>query len=46
MKSWLEKNEIEMYSTHNKGKSFVAERFFRTLENKIYKFMTSISIFL
>ena len=28
MKSWLEKNYIEMYSTH-KGKSVVAERFIR-----------------
>ena len=27
MKSWLEKNAIEMYSTHNKGKSVIAERF-------------------
>ena len=30
MKSWLEKNDIEMYSTHNEGKSVVAERFIRT----------------
>ena len=30
MKSWLEKNEIEMYSTHNEGKSVVVERFIRT----------------
>ena len=30
MKSWLEKNDIEMYSTHNDGKSVVAERFIRT----------------
>ena len=43
MKSWLEKNAIEMYSTHNDGKSAVAERFIRTLKNKIYKYMTSIS---
>ena len=27
MKSWLEKNAIEMHSTHNKGKSVIAERF-------------------
>ena len=26
-----EKNAIEIYSTHNKGKSFVAEKFIRTL---------------
>ena len=43
MKSWLEKNGIEMYSTHNEGKSVVAERFIRTTKNKIYKHMTSIS---
>ena len=27
MKSWPEKNDIEMYSTHNERKSAVAERF-------------------
>ena len=43
MKSWLEKDNIEMYSTHNEGKSVVAERFIRTLKNKTYKYMTSIS---
>ena len=43
MKSWLEKNAIEMYSINNKGKSIVAERFIRTLKNKIYKYMTSIT---
>ena len=32
-----------MYSTHNEGKSVVAERFIRTLKNKIYKCMTLIS---
>ena len=37
MKSWLEKNNIEMYSTKNEGKSIVAERSFRTLKNNIYK---------
>ena len=31
-----------MYSTHNKGKSVAAERFIRTLKNKVYKCMTSI----
>ena len=35
MKSWLEENSIEMHSTHNKGKSVAAERFIRTLRNKI-----------
>ena len=32
-----------MYSTHNEGKSVVAERFIKTLKNKIYKHMTAIS---
>ena len=31
-----------MYSIHNEGKSVVAERFIRTIKNKIYKYMTSI----
>ena len=43
MKSWLEKNDIEMESTHNEGKSVVADRFIRTIKNKIYKHMTSTS---
>ena len=43
MKLWLEENEIEMYSTHNEGKSVVAERFIRTIKNEIYKYVTSIS---
>ena len=36
-KSFLKKNDIEMYSTYNEGKSVVAERFIKTLKNKIYK---------
>ena len=43
MKSFLQNNDIEMYSTHNQGKSVIAKRFIRTLNNKIYKYMTSIS---
>ena len=43
MKSWLEKNAIVMYLLHNEGKYVVAERFIRTLMNKICKYMTSIS---
>ena len=43
MKSWIEKNDIEMYSAHNEGKPVIAERFIRTLKNKIYKYMSSIS---
>ena len=32
-----------MNSTHNKGKSIIAERFIRILKNKICKYMTSVS---
>ena len=32
IKSWLEKNDIEMYSAHNEGKSAVAQKFIRTLK--------------
>ena len=42
MKSWIEKSDIEMYSTHNEEKSIVAERFVRTLKDKIYKHMTVV----
>ena len=42
-KKWLRDNDIVMYSTHNEGKSVVAERFIRTIKSKIYKYMTSIS---
>ena len=32
-----------MYSTYNEGKSVVAERFIRTLKNKLYKHMATVS---
>ena len=32
-----------MCSTHNEGKFVISERFIRTLKNKIYKYLTSIS---
>ena len=32
-----------MYSTYKEGKSVVAERFIRTLKNKIYKHMITVS---
>ena len=32
-----------MNSTYNEGKSVVAERFIRTLKNKIFKHMTAVS---
>ena len=43
IKSWLQDNDIEIYSKHNGGNFAVAERFIRALKNKIYKYMTSIS---
>ena len=43
IRSWLEKNDVEMYSIYNEGKSVVAARFIGTLKNTIYKYMTSIS---
>ena len=39
----VKKNDIEMYSAHNEGKSVAAERFIKTLKNEIHKYMTSIS---
>ena len=41
-KKWLKDNNLEMYSTHNEGKSVVAERFIKNLKTKIYKQMTAI----
>ena len=31
MKTWFQENDIEMHSTHNEGKSVLAERFVGTL---------------
>ena len=45
-KKRLKDNNIEVHSTCNEGKSAVAEKFFRTLKNKIYKRMTAISKYL
>ena len=39
----MKDNNIEIYLTHNEGKSAIAERFIRTLKNKIYIHMTAIS---
>ena len=41
LKKWLSDNDIIMYSTFNEGNSVVAERFIRTLKNKLYKHMTA-----
>ena len=43
LKKWLKDNDTEMYSIYNEAKSVIAERFIRTLKNKIYKYMTAIS---
>ena len=40
-KKWLSDNGIIMHSTYNEGKSVVAERFIRTLKNKLFKHMTA-----
>ena len=45
-KKWLKDNSIEMYSTHNEGKSVVSERFIRSLKTKIYKYMTSKNVYI
>ena len=42
-KRFLKINNFKMYSTYNEGKSVVAERFIRTLKNKIFKHITAIS---
>ena len=42
-KDFLKISNIKMYSTYNEGKSVVAERFIRTLKNKILKHMITIS---
>ena len=34
MQKWLDDNDILMYSTHNEGKSIVAERFIKDLKGK------------
>ena len=42
-KRFLKINNIEMYSTYNKGKSVVTDRFTRALKNKIFKQMAAVS---
>ena len=43
-KRFLKINSMEKYSAYNDGKSVVAERFIRTLKNKIFKHMTAVSM--
>ena len=40
-KDFLKRNDRVMYFAFNEGKSVVAERFIKTLKNKIYKHMTT-----
>ena len=42
-KRFLKNNKIEIYSIYNEGKSIVAERFIKTLKNKIFKHISAIS---
>ena len=43
LKKWLKDNNIEMYSINNEAKSVFVEKFIRTSNTKIYKYITSIS---
>ena len=43
MKSWLEKNAAELYSTCNEGKFIVVERPLGNLKNKIHMYIALIS---
>lgn len=43
MRLRLEYKDTEIYSKHNEGKSDVAQRFTKTLKDKICKYMTSKS---
>ena len=39
----MQNNDIEINSTHNEGSPAIAETFLRTLKNKIYMYITSVS---
>ena len=43
MKSCLLDNDIEKYSTRNKGKSVAVKKFIETLKSKIYEHMKLVS---
>ena len=42
-KRFLKINNIEMYSTYKEVKPLIAERFIKTMKNKIFKHMTAVS---
>ena len=43
IKLWVQDNNINLSPIHNEGNSAFAERFIRTLKNKIFKYMISLS---
>ena len=43
MKTWLKDDDIEMCSTHNEGKYVITKTLIKTLKDKIYKYITSVS---
>ena len=43
MELWLHNTGIEVYSTYSEGKPVAAEKFIRTLKNKISENMTAVS---
>ena len=45
MQEWLGNNDILMYSTHNEGKSVIAETFIRTLKDKIIRIKRIMRIY-
>ena len=44
MKSWLQHNNIEIYSINHEAKSVVAESVTRTLKNRFYKYHRTIKM--
>ena len=44
-KDFLKDHDIELYSPFNEGKSVVAEKFIKTLKNKIYKLVLAKCVF-
>ena len=43
MKSWLQDNDLEIYSTHNEAKSVASESSIKNSKNKVAKYSTLIS---
>ena len=43
MKSWLQDNDLEIYSTHNEAKSVASESSIKNSKNKVAKSSTLIS---